>query len=70
MLLDAGQSLGDGLRALKNVQTEHPGLPVVLVAEDPTQRALQRPHLRQVERDGEAIDAVEVALSGSTSLQD
>ena len=39
VLLDAGVSLGDGLRALKNARAQRPNVPFVLVAEAPGDRA-------------------------------
>ena len=67
VLLDAGLSLGDGLRELRSVQTEHPGLPVVLVAEDPAGRALSSVRIYDKwQETEEAMDAVAVAVAGGS----
>jgi len=66
VLLDAGTSLGDGLRALNRLRAQRPELPVVLVAEAPGESTPEsiRVYDKWQETDA-AIDAVEQAVSGT-----
>ena len=68
VLLDAGTSLGDGLRALNIARAQRPEIPVVLVAETPAERAPSsvRVYDKWEETDA-AIDAVEQAIAGTST---
>ena len=65
VLLDAGVSLGDGLRALNNARAQRPDVPFVLVAESPGERAPEsvRVYDKWQETDA-AISALELAVTG------
>jgi uncharacterized membrane protein (UPF0127 family)/CheY-like chemotaxis protein len=65
VLLDAGASLGDGLRALNNARAQRPDVPFVLVAESPGDRAPEsvRVYDKWQETDA-AMSALEQAITG------
>jgi len=68
VLLDAGESLGDGLRALNSARARRPELPFVLVAEAPG--ASPPASVRVYDKWGEtedAIDAVQQALADTSA---
>jgi len=69
VLLDAGASVGDGLRALNTLRSQRPEIPVVLVAEAPGAQAPEsvRVYDKWQETDA-AIDAVELAVSGTAGI--
>jgi len=64
VLLDGGESLGDGLRALNTARAQRPDIPFVLVAETPGERGPSsvRVYDKWQETDA-AIDAVEQAIA-------
>jgi hypothetical protein len=68
VLLDAGASLGDGLRALHTVRAQRPDVPVVLVAEAPGDRAPASVRVYDKWEETEAaMDAVEQAIAESST---
>ena len=67
-LLDAGPSLGDGLRALNAVRAQRPELPVVLVAETPGDGAPGGVRVYDKWQETEAaIDALETAIADNAT---
>ena len=68
ILLDAGPSVGDGLRALHTARAQRPDVPVVLVAEAPGERgpATVRVYDKWQETEA-AVDAVEEAIADSSA---
>jgi uncharacterized membrane protein (UPF0127 family)/CheY-like chemotaxis protein len=66
VLLDAGVSLGDGLRALNNARAQRPDVPFILVAEAPGDRAPEsvRVYDKWQETDA-AMSALEQAITGA-----
>ncbi len=68
VLLDAGTSLADGLRALTAARAQRPEIPIVLVAEAPRERAPSsvRVYDKWQETDA-AIDAVEHAITDTAT---
>jgi len=68
VLLDAGASIGDGLRALNAAHAQRPEIPVVLVAEGPGGRAPESVRVYDKWQETEAaIDAVEQAVGDTAS---
>jgi hypothetical protein len=68
VLLDAGASLGDGLRALHTARAQRPNVPVVLVAEAPGERAPASVRVYDKWEETEAaVDAVEQAIAGTST---
>ena len=65
VLLDAGVSLGDGLRTLNNARAQRPDVPFILVAEAPGERAPAsvRVYDKWQETDA-AMSALEQAITG------
>ena len=65
VLLDAGPSLGEGLRALNTARTQRPEVPIVLVAEDAAGRAPESVRVYDKWQETEAaLDALESAMTG------
>jgi uncharacterized protein len=66
VLLDAGTSLGEGLRALNSARSQRPEVPIVVVAEDPAEKAPAsvRVYDKWQETDA-AIEAVVLAVFGA-----
>ena len=63
VILDAGESLGDGLRALNTARAQRPEVPIVLVAEAPGERGPSSVRVYDKWQETEAaIDAVERAI--------
>jgi len=68
ILLDAGASLGDGLRALHTVRAQRPDVPVVLVAEAPGERGPASVRMYDKWEETEAaVDALEQAIAGAST---
>src|SRR5262245_1965487 len=68
VLLDARESVSDGLRAMNEARVQRPDVPIVLVAESPnTQQSLTSVHIydKWGETDA-AMDAVEEAVTGTS----
>jgi uncharacterized membrane protein (UPF0127 family)/CheY-like chemotaxis protein len=68
VLLDAGASLGDGLRALNNARAQRPDVPFVLVAEAPGDRAPASVRVYDKWQETEAaMSALQQAITGIPS---
>ncbi len=69
VLLDAGDCVGDGLRALNALRAERPELPIVLVAESPGEHAPTAVSIYDKWHQTEAaLDAIEEAVGRAATL--